>query len=67
MTPTALGGREHCLEQSLDMEDGLTSVLLAMVSPESPESSKERMVSCYLRERDLIMMVVRNQEVWELF
>ena len=28
---------------------------------------KERMVFCWVRERDLTMMVVRNQEVWELF
>ena len=44
--PTALGRREHCLEQSLDMADGLTPVLLAMASPEWPESSRERMVFC---------------------
>ena len=65
--PTALGRRECCLEWSLDMADGLTPVLLAMASPELPESSKERMVFCWVREKDLTVMVVRNQEVWELF
>ena len=44
--PTALGRREHCLEQSLDMADGLTPVLLARALPEWPESSKEKMVFC---------------------
>ena len=65
--PTALGRREYYLEQSLDMADGLTPVLLTMTSPEWPESSKERMVFCWVRERGLTMMVVRNQEMWELF
>ena len=61
-------GRVECfLEQSVDTAEGLTPTCLAIASPEWPESSKERMVFCWVRERDLTMMVVENKEVCEHF